>query len=213
MGAGVAVEHRARIAGAAMALALMAACGNGTSGLVAGLMGGGAVDLNAVSRGKIEAFGTPILRATVPALGVDVLLSIRETRGDVVTWEAAEGITFTFRAGVLIETRGLGPDLMSASAPSGGQIAAGSGFNRSYYYLWDDDRTQRRSYACTPESRGAEAVTIYGRTHQTRRVAEVCQSAEGRISNDFWFESGAIRQSRQWVSPDAGYATFARVVD
>lgn len=214
MGAGMAVMRLSRsLQAGLLALSMVAACGNSNAGLVAGLMGGSAVDLNSVPRAKIEAFGTPILRATVPARGVDVLLSMRETRGDVTTWEAAEGITFTFRNGVLIETRGLGPDLMSASGPGSGQIAAGSSARRSYFYLWDDDVTQRRDYACTAESRGAESVTIYGHVRQTRHVAEVCQRDLGRITNDFWFEGGQIRQSRQWISPDAGYALFSRVVD
>ena len=187
---------------AAMTLATLAACGKGA-----------VVDLNAASRSKIEALNIPILRATVPARGIDVLLSIREQKGNVVTWEAAGGYTFTFRDDVLIETRGLGPDLMSASAPSSAGIAAGSVAARSYFFLGDDDVTQRRDYRCTPQTVGAEAVTIYGRTHQTQHVTELCLRSQGKVTNQFWFERGKLRQSRQFVSPSAGYALFARVTD
>lgn len=90
----------------------------------------------------MQAVGTPIMRATVPARGVDVLLSIREKKGNFVTWEAAEGYTFTFRDGILIETPGLGPDLMSASAPSPSAIASGTVSAQSYFFLGDSDVTQ-----------------------------------------------------------------------
>ena len=128
---------------AALSLTGLAACG---------MMGKPAqrVDLNSVSREKMQAFGTPIMRATVPARGVDVLLSIREQKGNVVTWEAAGGYTFTFRDDILIETRGLGPDLMSAHAPLAESIAAGTVAARNYYFLGDNDATVRRNYSCAP---------------------------------------------------------------
>jgi|GEM_PF-1906567 len=171
------------------------------------------VDLNAVSREKMQAFGTPIMRATVPGRGVDVLLSIREQKGNVVTWEAAEGYTFTFRDGVLIETRGLGPDLMSASAPSPGAIASGTVSARSYFFLGDSDVTQRRDYTCAPQSAVAEVLSIYARNHQTRQVTELCTRQGGKVTNQFWFEGRNIRQSLQFISPAAGYAVFVSVVD
>lgn len=187
---------------AALSLTALAACG---------MMGkpGQRVDLNSVSREKIPAFGTPIMRASVPARGVDVLLSIREQKGNVVTWEAAGGYTFTFRDDVLIETRGLGPDLMSASAPSSGNIAAGTVAAHSYYFLGDNDATERRNYTCAPQTVGPEALTVYSRIHKARQVTELCTRPEGKVTNQFWFEGAIIRQSLQWISPAAGYAVWA----
>jgi hypothetical protein len=203
-----------RAAAAVVLLGFLAACGNGAalSGLVGGA-GNQGIDLNALSRQKIEAFGTPILRATLPARATDLLMSPRDVRKDVTTWEAAEGITFAFRNGILIESRGLGADLMSAAAPSPSQILGGGPYVRTYFFVADDDRNQRRDYTCTTELIGAEPVAVYGKTHQTRHVREVCTRDVGRIANDFWFEGNTLRKSRQWVGPDAGYAEFVRVVD
>lgn len=194
-------------------LSLLAACGSGGAGLVAGLKGNQGIDIGAVSREKIEKFGTPILRATVASRGLDLLLSPRNVRGDIVTWESAEGITFAFRNGVLIESRGLGADLMSSSVPSPDRIANGTSYSRSYFFVSDNDQNQRRDYVCSPEARNAEVVTIYGKAHQTRHVAEPCLRDVGRITNEFWLEGSTIRKSRQWVSPDIGYVEFSRVVD
>ncbi len=92
MGPGMALNLR--LSGLLCALALagvLGACGNvlAISGLAGGA-GNQAIDLNSVSRQKIEAFGTPILRATLPARAMDLLMSPRNAKGDVTTWEAAE---------------------------------------------------------------------------------------------------------------------------
>lgn len=201
---------RSVLSSALLALALLSGCGGLAA--VAGLGGGTAVNLDKVPREKLEAFGTPIMRATIPLLGIDTLLSPRDRKGDVVTWESADGYTFTFRSGVLVETRGLGPDLMSASAPGPGQIAAGGATRRSYFYTWENDASQRRDYACTSATEGQEAVAVYGRQHSTRHVVETCLREGGRLTNEFWFEGGTIRQSRQWISPLAGSGRFVLVI-
>jgi hypothetical protein len=218
MGPGMALRINRFGVGTAALLAgfcLLSACGNGAglAGIVGGLRGNQSVDLDSVSRAKIEEFGTPILRAKVPALGLDLLMSVRNTRGDVVTWESAEGITFAFRNGVLIESRGLGPDLMSAAAPSPGQVKGSSGYPRSYFFASSDDQNEARNYNCTPVAAGAETIAIYGKNHSTHRIREECRRDAGKIANEFWFEGSTLRQSRQWISPRAGYAEFSRIVD
>lgn len=197
------------------ALGFLQACGAGAglSGAMAGLRGNQAVDLDALPRTKIEEFGMPILRAKVPALGLDLLMSIRDTRGDVVTWEAAEGITFAFRDGVLIESRGLGPDLMSMSGPSSAQIQSGTIYRRNYFFVSSEERNEPRVYTCAPVLAGSESVTIYGLEYATQHFQEECTRDVGRIANNYWFESGTLRQSIQWISPAAGYAEFSRVID
>lgn len=216
MGPGMALKSRLFIRGIVV-LSLsgfMAACGSvvAMSGLV-GAGGNQGIELDSVPRQKIESFGTPILRATLPASGLDLLMSPRDSRGGVTTWEAAEGITFAFRDGMLIESRGLGADLMSAAAPSAAQVRGGGPYQRTYFFVADDDRNERRDYTCTTELIGVETITIYGKAHQTRHMRESCVRDVGRIANDYWFEGGTLRKSRQWVARDAGYAEFALVVE
>lgn len=212
MGPGMALMNRFSALATALVFAALAGCG-AVSGLV-GLPGGNqSVNLDALSRDKIAEFGMPILRAKVPALGLDLLMSIRDTRNGVVTWEAAEGITFSFRDGILVDSRGLGADLMSSAPPSAAQVRGSAGYARTYYFASEEDRNERRDYSCTPVLVGQEAVTIYGRDHQTRHLREECQRDLGKIANDYWFEGNTLRQSRQWIAPSAGYAEFSRVID
>lgn len=214
MGPGMALTASTLKLAAALAVALLVAgCGAGLSGFAGGGAGNQGIDLDSVPRDKIEAFGTPILRATIPARGTDLLLSPRDVRANVTTWESAEGITLAFRDGMLIETRGLGPDLMSSSSPSRASVLGGGPYSRSYFFIEEEDRTQRRDYLCTTEVVGTEVITIYGKNHQTRHIRETCRRDGGRLSNDFWFEGSTLRQSQQWISPDVGRALIFAVVD
>lgn len=215
MGPGMALNLRRSGLWGALALAgVLSGCGNvlAISGLAGGA-GNQGIDLNSVSRQKIEAFGTPILRATLPARAMDLLMSPRNAKGDVTTWEAAEGITLAFRNGILIETRGLGPDLMSAAVPSPSQILGGGSYSRTYFFVAEDDQNQRRDYVCSAETVGAETIVIHGKQHRTRHLRETCTRDVGRITNEFWFEGNVLRKSRQWVAPDVGHVETSRVVD
>jgi hypothetical protein len=146
--------------------------------------------------------------------GADALLTPIDVKGDVVTWSTTDGTTFTFRQGVLIQTRGLGPDLMSAEAPSVAQLLQDGGMHRrQYFFLGADDRTTRRAYDCTVAIAGQETIEIFGRSHRVTRVSEACSRPQGSITNDFWIEGDTIRRSRQLLSGGVGFVEFERVVD
>jgi hypothetical protein len=175
--------------------------------------GGQLAPIGNVSRADIEKSREPVMKLRVPSRGIETFLTVRDTRGDVVNWFSADGMLFSFRNGVLIETRGLGADLMSSAAPGGGQIASGSGHRRSYFFMDADDQTGRRDYNCSVATDGNEVVTIYGHVHNTRKLSEICEREGGRITNHYWLEGGKIRKSREWVSPGIGQIEFERVVD
>ncbi len=137
-----------------------------------------------------------------------------DTKGDVVTWAASDGTTYTFRQGVLIQTRGLGPDLMSALAPTVAQLLTeGVTYPRQYFFLGADDRTTRRSYDCTPRITGIETIEILGRMHEVTKVSEDCSRPQGSITNEYWIEGKTVRKSRELLSGGAGFVEFERVID
>jgi hypothetical protein len=144
---------------------------------------------------------------------IDGLMVVRDRKGEIVTWTDGGGVTVTFRNGVLIETRGFGADLMSSHAPTAGQIAGSGTYQRSYFFASAEDVNERRDYTCHPETVGSETLVIYGRSHVTRHVTEICERPGARITNHYWFEGGAIRKSRQWVSPNLGSIELERVID
>lgn len=165
-------------------------------------------------RAALEAAGKPILRASSATLGQTGYLAIFDTKGDVLTWKTPDGVTFSQRGGVLIQTRGLGADLMSAQAPSVGQLTqAGDGYQRIYYFLGGDDQGTRRTYDCRATVVGKESIQILGRTYKTTHITELCERPLGKLTNDYWVEGTSIRKSRQWVSGAIGYIEFERVID
>lgn len=193
-------------------LAALAGCSKLTK-LVPSIGGTKVAQVGNATRAEIEKSGQPVMRVKIPSRGLDTFLTIRDRRGDYVNWFTADGKLFTFRNGVLIETRGLGADLMSSAAPTPGQIATGSGHRRSYFFVDADDQTGRRDYGCRVENLGSVPVTIFARQHNTREIREVCERDVGRITNRYWLEGSTIRKSLEWVSPGIGQVEFERVVD
>lgn len=167
-----------------------------------------------VTRADIEKYGIPILRAVIPSRGADALLTIGDSKDSVITWKTTDGATFSLRDGVLIQTRGLGPDLMSAQAPTAAALRTEGGTHqRVYYFLGDDDQTTRRTYDCTVTASGAEEIEIFARPHSAEKFTETCARSQDSITNTFWFEGPTIRKSKQLASRGLGFIDFERVVD
>ena len=223
-----------KLAAAVVVLALLAGCGNDKSGPnpVAAAIGGmakssmakmkagkatekpaGNTVTPAERRAKLEAAGKPLLRVSSTVLDKTSLMTIADAKGDVITWKTQDGATFSQRGGVLIQTRGLGADLMSADAPSAGQLRSGASYQRIYFFLGADDQGTRRTYDCTVSVVGQETIEIMARSHATTHVTEVCERPLGKLTNDYWIEGATIRQSRQFVSSGVGYVDFQRVID
>jgi Group 4 capsule polysaccharide lipoprotein gfcB, YjbF len=234
MGAGVAVTITARLATGLLALSLITACGSyggvdtppvfrvagevakGAAEAVRSRKGGGnAAPAAPPSREEIEKAGKPILRVVIPARGSDAFLTISDDKGDVVTWITKDGTTFSLRNGVLTQTRGLGPDLMSSEVPSVATLLSdGATYQRLFFFLGPDDRMGRRTYDCTVKVVGKDTIEVFARKHAITRVTETCTRPQGsKITNDFWIEGQTVRQSSQWVSGPVGVAVFQRVVD
>ena len=94
-------------------------------------------------RAQLEADGQPILIASNETLKYGTLHAPFGQNGDVQTWSSTGYQTIALRGGILIATRGFGPDLMSAVAPSVAKVASATGTtNRRYHYLDGADQPQ-----------------------------------------------------------------------
>lgn len=172
-----------------------------------------APSLDQVSRADLAAQGGPVMRMKVASRGIDTFLVRYQQSGPISVWTDGGGTTFTFRNGVLIESRGAGGDLMSSAAPTPGQLSGGGTHPRIYFVASDEDRNERRDYSCTAVVTGAETLVVQGQSHATRHVTETCSRTIGRFTNEYWFEGGTIRKSKEWLSPSVGYVVFERIID
>jgi hypothetical protein len=233
MGTGVAVTLSARLAAGIVVLAVLAGCGSekregrpliATVGVMAvssvaemraRRSGAPATAAAAPTRADIEKAGVPVLRVTIANRGLDSFLTVLDSREEVVTWKTRDGTTFSLRDGVLIQTRGLGPDLMSSNVPTLEQLLKNGGTHqRQYFFLGPNDQPTRRTYECTVTIVGTEEIVIFERTHKVTHAKEDCARSQGsKLSNDFWIEGQTVRKSRQWASALTGFIDFERVVD
>lgn len=160
-----------------------------------------------LTRAQVEASRLPLMVAELERIRANAVLAQVGSNRGVRSYSTADGVTLALASGVLVATRGLAGDLMSADAPAAARIAAGTGSHRrSLYFLADLDRIERQDFACTLQPAGVETVTIVGRSHATRVVDEHCSGENAAFSNRFWVESGGrIRQSRQWAGETVGF--------
>jgi Group 4 capsule polysaccharide lipoprotein gfcB, YjbF len=169
----------------------------------------------AITRESIRQLGVPLVRASIPARGSVGFMGVLDTKGDIVTWQTTSRDGVVMQRGMVLQSRGLGDDLMSARVPSAAQVAQGAGsFARQYIYLNGADQEVKWNYACTFEQTGSETIEIVGLAYATRLVTETCDGSEGRITNQYWIEpGGSIRQSVQWISKGVGYMKLESLIE
>lgn len=207
---------------AAMAFAL-AGCGsekNATVGaqlLKAGgsaIMGGGKA-APAPTRAELEAYNSSMIQIVVPHSGMTAYVVPIANVNGVETWASASDQSVSFRDGIMIATRGFGPDLMRAEGPSLARIAQASGTTtRSMVWLDGSDAAQRFDFTCELSNAGPETITVVGRQHSTRHVLETCTGKHGGFTNEYWFEGADFsRKSKQLLVIGREPVTLSRVVD
>jgi len=128
----------------------------------------------------------------------------------------ADGITLSLRDGVLIATRGLGDDLMSADVAGDLAMLRGAGAN-DYYphirsYLDGEDQTVFRGHQCRRTGLARATIRIGGAAPAARRIETHCTSPQDAFTNIYWLDgTGGVIKSRQWISPMIGYMETERV--
>jgi hypothetical protein len=160
-----------------------------------------------LTRAQITGLKRPLYLAVLPKRGARAYLLNIGANGDVATWSSTDGIMISLRAGVVVQTLGLGEDLMSASLPSAAVLGKGAGtVSATYYYLTGDDQSYGVPVTCQLSRIGRETVKIAGLSYATTHVREACEGAKMQFTNDYWIQPrGQIRKSRQWISNDVGY--------
>ena len=167
-------------------------------------------DLRAtLTRAQLDAIPGPLLFVEVEERGAGALLRPIAQNGVVTTWEAADGVTVALQRGVLVATRGLGFDLMSADVGAvRAAIARGGGsdYPRLMSYLDGENQIVFRAFRCVMTTAGREAIDSFGLARATTRLDETCYSLADPVVNTYWTGAdGTIWRARQWVGAEAGH--------
>ena len=223
MGKGLAMRRSLLALAAVLGLA---ACDTGTdeaspvsirdmiTARIAGLGQPGA-EFGMPSRAVLDQRTEPLLYMAVPAIEAQATLSPVARNAGTVTWITLDGVTVSTRDGLIVATRGLGHDLMSADlAPVRSALPEGGRATRIHYRLDGENRTEALRFACTIRPEGREVLDIAGRRVATHRVAERCAGPAGSFTNRYWIDdAGRLAQSQQWLLPEIGAAMTQRLVD
>lgn len=166
-------------------------------------------------RGILVQVGKPILSVTVKKTSYANMMTPYGQNRSVQTWASGAPETVSLRDGILVATRGFGPDMMTSDAPDLSQVrAASGGFHRVYYYLDGADQPQALGFDCRYQAGSPDTVTVVGMSYATHRVTEDCANPIYQFQNVYWFDgSGKLRQSDQFVSPELAYMRLQRVID
>ncbi len=129
--------------------------------------------------------------------------------GEITTWSADDGSSLSLRNGLLIATRGLPGNLISASVPAHEGIAGpAQGGERSYHLRNGDNQERTVTLACEINDLGAQELEIYERHYNTRHLQERCEGpGQTVVINEYWVDSRSqkVWKSRQWAGPANGY--------
>jgi hypothetical protein len=170
-----------------------------------------------VTRALINTVQVPLLLADFSAKSTSFTLRQYSLNNSVQTWKSRDGVSLSFRQGVLVATRGLGDDLMSADVSNTlGMLASDPHteyYTRFQTYLDGEYQSRFRSFQCQETGTKQEIISIFGKEHQTTRTEETCFSLSIEISNIYWRGvDGLLWKTKQWVSPSIGYLVTERLV-
>lgn len=175
-----------------------------------------------LTRELLDSIQEPHLEVAIEEVDLHDYLTLQVRREDdlpgvIEVWRTVDNITFSFRDGMLIATRGLRGTLLSAEVPANGDGVMGpaEGGARVYEVRAGDSDAWTIRLACEVEDLGLKPLEIVGLTYSTRHLRETCVGRKGgKITNEYWVDSqtGRLWQSRQWAGPDTGYIRTRQVV-
>ena len=161
---------------------------------------------SSLTREAIDQVGVPLL--FVETAGGASLLRQDGRNGAIATWRADEGVSLSLDGGVIVATRGLGSDLMSADvAATRAALANGprQDYQRFHSYLDGENRQQFRAFRCEMVT-APDSIVSFGLRLAVTRAEETCYSTADPIRNIYWLGGdGTPWRTQQWVSPEVGH--------
>lgn len=210
-------------------LALLTGCGSDTSktenmriagGVAKGVFGllkpgGGAKPAAGIGQEDLAASALrsnagPLLLATIEARGTTTVLGMIGENGNMRTYATPNQQSLIFRNGILVGTRGLGHDMMSAETGNlrALLVSGGGKTNRVQRYLDGEGVERPLPLSCTVTPGEAKSYSFAGTAWSGRQMIERCQSGGLTIENHYLVTaSGQIALSRQWIGPSLGHVT------
>ncbi|MCB2095249.1 MAG: YjbF family lipoprotein [Rhodobacteraceae bacterium] len=173
------------------------------------------VDAEALAAIAMDSFPGPLIMARIDKLGTVSAMGEFGRNGATRTFATPQRQTLVFRNGLLVGTRGLGHDLMSADFGPAAELVsrrqAGT-YRRTYRFLDGEGIERPVPMACELTPGEPRSFSFAGTRYATLQLAERCESSGLAIVNDYWVtQGGTIAMSRQWIGAALGYVTITLV--
>ncbi len=159
---------------------------------------------------QLAASGAPRIQLTLVDQGLSALLVKTGQQGNVTRWRTIDNTQVYTRDGLIIGTRGLSFDLITAETGEAAAAILGqrsARITRFHSYLDGDDRLKMRAFVCDVVPGGPEEARLPdGRAIPGRLVREECHNPEMDFTNLYVLSNGRILQTSQFISARAGRA-------
>lgn len=140
----------------------------------------------------------PLLMMTLPRRNAVATLGLLQRYDGVEIWADASGITITLQNGVVLQTRGLGHDIL-ASDIAGVLVGLREGGPHRY---------QRVTRVLSAEGVLRRQISDCVMSGKLTSKVEQCDGTE-RFENRY--SQSVLATSRQWLGPDLGYLMIERL--
>ncbi len=171
-----------------------------------------------LSSKQFAEINVPVIQINPEILGGSDFLQLAASRRDsglgvVNVWNSSDNAQVFLRNGVIVGSRGIGGDIISADANMTiralGARAGSSGL-RSYLISDGDVTTTEHIFRCKVENVQAENLILFGQSFSTDLMRENCVGGprgDDVVRNEYWVQraDGFVRKSRQWMGPRIGY--------
>ncbi len=171
-----------------------------------------------LTRAQLKDVKGPLLAAHLEISGAYSALNLAASNGGVRTYFTPDQISVSILDGVVISTRGLPEDLMSADATLAVEAVLNAKvaprYERQYRWIDGEDHQVEGQFECSLEFVDLANVVIVERTHRARHMKEICSGSVGTVTNDYWVGTGepVVWQSRQWIGPELGHINLTVLI-
>lgn len=167
---------------------------------------------------QVANLNQPVLQVNPETFGGSDFLGRSVSRRDsgiglVEVWKSSDSAQIFLRNGVVVGTRGVGGDMISADANFTIRALNGSAQTsglKTFIISDGDVTTTEYHFNCTISDLGVDNINISNQSYRTNRVREDCiggPDGTAALRNEYWVQSSSnlVRKSRQWIGPRVGY--------
>ncbi|PUB12124.1 YjbF family lipoprotein [Yoonia sediminilitoris] len=163
---------------------------------------------------RVAAINVPLLFSVSTRANLGATLVPVAQNGPVRTWRTADAVQISTAEGIVVATRGLGDDLMSADASAllRALPAGGGQYLRHTSRLDGNFGTIFEAWSCQLRTLGPDVVQTPLAQVSVIRFEETCTGGDAIFVNLYGrAPDGTIWTSRQWIGPDLGYLDLALI--